>query len=67
VTNDKSSQSRAKAKQNEPIFFIRMIRISNQKCAVIQEYALGFFEGDAMFPCVLFGFSRIPDKPQFTH
>ena len=48
MNNDEDSQTAAQAKQDEAIFFVRVIRIVDQSCTFVCEDTLRLLERDAV-------------------
>ena len=57
---DKNSELDADSEHDEPLFILRMIRVEVPNSVLIEEYGLGFFEGDSMLSNVLLVFYLIP-------
>ena len=60
MTNNQETKRRAEAKQNEPVLFIRMVWIGDEKGTLIEEDRRRLLEGNLVFPYVGGILRRIP-------
>lgn len=67
MANNEQSQAETEAKQDETIFFFRVIRVRKDLCLFVCEGGLGFVEVDAMFLEIRGSFGWIPFETKFAH
>ena len=67
MTYDQRPQARAESQENEPILVVRVVRIGDQKCLLVQEYRFGLGERHTVLARVCHVLAFVPDELKISH